>query len=104
MQHVDARIGGGEPVGELTGAVGRAVIDHEHLGLGHRGVQPGDHPAQGLHLVVGRHHDHDAVLHGSSLLESVDDGAMDQVGVDHAVAARLERLHVVGDDGVRGIR
>jgi hypothetical protein len=33
VQHVDARIGGGEAVGDRTGAVRRAVVDDEHVGV-----------------------------------------------------------------------
>src|SRR5262249_58180615 len=32
VQDVDARVGGGQLVGQLAGAVGRVVVDDQHLG------------------------------------------------------------------------
>src|SRR5690606_19317467 len=54
VQHRDALVGGGEFVGEVTGAVGAAVVDDEDVGVRQRSVQPRDDPTEVLPLVVGR--------------------------------------------------
>src|SRR5690606_37852697 len=54
VQHRDALVGGGEFVGEVTGAVGAAVVDDEDVGVRQRSVQPRDDPTEVLPIVVGR--------------------------------------------------
>ena len=49
------------------GPVGAVVVDDEHVGVRHRGVDRLEQSLDVVGLVVGRH-DHDAALHGSSSL------------------------------------
>jgi hypothetical protein len=53
VQDVNLGVGGGQLVGELTGAVRAVVVHDEQVGVGHRGPDPGGHRLQVLPLVVG---------------------------------------------------
>jgi hypothetical protein len=57
MQHLHLRQLGGQAVGDLTGAVGRGIVDHEHVVFLRGGGELRQHGAhEGLHvggLVVG---------------------------------------------------
>ena len=56
MQHRDAWLIGGKGVGQLSGPVGRGVVDHEESRTG-QGVEDGPRDAADvLSLVVGRQH------------------------------------------------
>ena len=57
MLDADARIGRREPVREVAGAVGRAVVDDEQHGAGERVEDRRRDPGQVLGLVVGRQDD-----------------------------------------------
>ena len=59
MPHPDARIRGGQLVGDPPGAVGRAVIDDEDRRGGQRLEDRGGDGADVLRLVVGRDDDPD---------------------------------------------
>src|SRR5690242_19699850 len=50
---------GRQLVGQLAGAVGRVVVDHEHVHVGLRRAQAADDPDQVVGLVVRRHVHHD---------------------------------------------
>ena len=55
VEHVDARVLGREPVGELAGAVGRGVVDHEHaVAVAQHLAERAHHRLEVLALVVGR--------------------------------------------------
>ena len=54
VEDADVRQLGGEPVGELAGAVGRVVVDHEHaVALAEDAAERADHRLEVLELVVG---------------------------------------------------
>src|SRR5205807_7489010 len=63
VEDVDEPVLGGEAVGDLTGAVGRAVVDHEHVIVGAEHLaERMHHPLEVLPLVVGRQADAGAHL------------------------------------------
>jgi hypothetical protein len=61
VQDGHARLARGDLVGEPSGAVRGAVVDHEHIGVRYGGQEPVDEPAEVLRLVVGGDHHHHAV-------------------------------------------
>jgi len=59
VQHVDLGVGGGELVGDVTGAVRRAVVEHEDVRPGHGGTDAAHDQRQVVSLVVRRDaHEH----------------------------------------------
>jgi hypothetical protein len=59
VHHVDAVVCGGHLVGQLAGAIGAAVVDHQHVHVGQCRVQSLDDLSDVVPLVVGRdHHQH----------------------------------------------
>jgi hypothetical protein len=53
VQHLDVRVGRGEPVRDRAGAVGRGVVDDEHPAVRDGGPQRADHPLDVVGLAVG---------------------------------------------------
>ena len=70
VQDVHPVVLGGQAVGDLAGAVGRAVVDHEHVardrGALTRSADRLDHPLEILALVVRRHADDESLGGGSA--------------------------------------
>ena len=65
MQTMNARIGGRLPIAPLAGAVGRIVVDYEHVDIG--GVLKNllDEPGKILDLVVRGRHDQRFAIGGA---------------------------------------
>src|SRR5205814_1560671 len=53
VHHLDAGVLGGQFVGQPAGAVGRVVVDHQHVRVRGVGVDVGDQRGQVVPLVVG---------------------------------------------------
>jgi hypothetical protein len=60
VQDVHGRVGGGEPVGDLAGAVRAVVVGDEDVHLGYRPPQPIDDDLDVVGLVVGGNHHENA--------------------------------------------
>jgi hypothetical protein len=67
MQHSHARVVKGQPVGDLTGAVRRGVVDHEHVMT--QVADARDDPFEVLLLVEGRQDDEHLRRRGPALCE-----------------------------------
>jgi hypothetical protein len=61
MEDVERRIGRRDRVGELAGAVGGIVVDHEDVGLHRLGVDALDQVREIVPLVVGGDDDEDRI-------------------------------------------
>ena len=64
------RIGQGQLVGQLAGAVGAAVVDDQDVHVGQGVVHPSDDQRQVLPLVVGRDDDQSALTRAFTALDS----------------------------------
>ncbi len=56
-KHLDPTELRGGPLGECCSAVGAVVVDHQHVGIGHRLAHGAQEPDDVLGLVEGRQHD-----------------------------------------------
>ena len=61
VQHLQARVSGAQPLGDLAGAVGGAVVDEDDLVVGvAKGEERAQGPFHGARLVVGGDDDREA--------------------------------------------
>jgi hypothetical protein len=66
MQDVDARLRGGDLLGDLSGSVGRGVVDDEDLEAGVLRQNGWDQSGEVLALIVRRNHD-EGPKHGQTM-------------------------------------
>src|SRR6266545_2255512 len=64
VHHADLRVGRGQPVRDVAGAVGAVVVDDHHVDVGLCGAEPADDPLDVEGLVEGRDDHHDAAERG----------------------------------------